>query len=139
MNVIRSISCWSERTIRSSHQQWSSPQASAGASALPSSSVGAGPCSTAGPAGRVRLCTTASIGWPASASAWPGAGPKPARHSIRCACASVIGALSVGAGALDGAGACSGIAGGAAAPASPAAFDAGGGATLTAAVVFDGA
>ena len=38
--------------MRSSHQQWSWPHASAGASASPSSSVGAGPCSAAAPHGR---------------------------------------------------------------------------------------
>ena len=51
ISVIRSTSCWSDRTMRSSHQQWSWPQASAGASALPSSSAGSGPFSVTVPPG----------------------------------------------------------------------------------------
>ena len=41
--AIRSTSGWLVRTIRSSHQRWSWPQASAGAIGVPSSSTGAGP------------------------------------------------------------------------------------------------
>ena len=43
VSVIRSTSGWFVRTIRSSHQRWSWPQASRGASGAPSSSVGAFP------------------------------------------------------------------------------------------------
>ena len=42
-SVMRSTSGASVRTMRSSHQQWSWPQASRGASGRPSSSTGAGP------------------------------------------------------------------------------------------------
>src|ERR1700722_2973985 len=83
MKVMRSTNCWSERTMRSSHQQWSWPHSSAGASALPSSSVGSGPVRTAAPVGRVRPWITASIGCPARLSACPGVGPKPARLGKR--------------------------------------------------------
>ena len=49
-SVIRSISGWLVRTMRSSHHRWSWPQASSGASGSPSS-VGAGPVSVACPYG----------------------------------------------------------------------------------------
>jgi hypothetical protein len=89
---------------------------------LPSSSVGAGPFRTASPLGRVSDCTTASIGWPTSASTCPDVGPKPARHSMRRACASVIGALSAGGGVVDAGGGLAAIGSGAAAPGRPAAL-----------------
>ena len=48
-SVIRSTSGRDVRTIRSSHQQWSWPHASAGASGRPLSSCGVGPTSFSGP------------------------------------------------------------------------------------------
>ena len=49
--------------------------------------------------------TTCSRGWPTSASACPGVGPKPARHNRRRAWASVIGGEpTAGTGAGEGAG-----------------------------------
>ena len=105
MNVIRSTSCWSERTIRSSHQQWSSPQTLAGSSGLPSSSTGVGPLSVAAPDGRVRPKTTCFQRLADERLGLPGARPEPARQSRRWACASVIGGEpAVGTGAGEGAG-----------------------------------
>ena len=82
---MRSTSGWSERTIRSSHQRWSWPQASSGANGVPLGSVTGAPTSVAAPVGRVRVRTAACRPIAASASASPGFGPNPARHSRRCA------------------------------------------------------
>ena len=86
----RSASCartsgWSVRTMRSSHQRWSWPQRSAGASGSPSLSVGAAPVSVGALRARRALLTAPSSPSAASASAWPGDGPKPARQSRRSA------------------------------------------------------
>ena len=85
ISVMRSTSGWLERTIRSSHQRWSWPQASSGANGVPLGSVTGAPTSVAAPVGRVRLRTAACRPIAASASASPGFGPNPARHSRRCA------------------------------------------------------
>ena len=72
------------------------------------------------PDGRVRPYTTCCSGCPASASASPGRGPKPARHSSRCAPAVLSGAPSEATGALDGGGGVAGAVGSATAAAASA-------------------
>ena len=80
------------RTIRSSHQRWSWPHASAGASARPLSSRGAGPTNFS-PRGCVSERTAPSKPSFASAAASPLRGPKPARQSRRSACSCPKGPL----------------------------------------------
>jgi hypothetical protein len=84
-SVIRSIIGAFVRTIRSSHERWSCPNASAGASGRPRSSCGAGPSSWYG-AGRVSAWTACLSPSFVSASASPARAPKPARHRSRSAC-----------------------------------------------------
>src|ERR1019366_4406871 len=104
MNVMRSTSGWLVRTMRSSHQQWSSPHVPAGSSGPPLELVGDGPLRTSAPLGRVRLWTTSASGWAASACACPGLWPKPARHRSLWTCAIVAGPATLWTGALDGGG-----------------------------------
>src|SRR4051794_36521837 len=75
------------RTMRSSHQTWSWPHASYGASGRPFSSRGAGPTNCSRP-GFVSVATAPCRPSRASFSASPLRGPKPARQSSRSASAA---------------------------------------------------
>src|SRR4051794_36780115 len=84
-SAMRSTSGRDVRTILSSHQQWSWPQASAGANGRPFESCGFGPTSFSAPGFR-SWWTAPSRPSFASAAASPGRGPKPARQSSLSAC-----------------------------------------------------
>src|SRR5215218_7080387 len=84
-SVMRSINGRLPRTMRSSHQRWSWPHASRGASGRPFSSFGRGPTKRWCP-GAVSARTDSFRPCLASFFAWPRRGPKPARQSRRSAC-----------------------------------------------------
>src|SRR5579864_7396794 len=86
-SAMRSTSGRDVRTIRSSHQTWSWPHASYGASGRPFSSVGAWPTKCSRP-GLVSALTAPCSPSFASFSASPLRGPKPARQSSRSASAT---------------------------------------------------
>ena len=104
ISVSRSTSGWSERTIRSSHQRWSWPQASSGANGVPLGSVTGAPTSVAAPDGpgqaadrRVQAHRGERLGL-AGLRAEPGAPQQALRllHAERAAVDERVGAPAAG-------------------------------------------
>ena len=83
---MRSTSGRDVRTIRSSHQQWSWPQASSGASGRPFESCGFGPDELLGPGIEQRVDGAVQPELRERLRLARARGPKPARQSSRSAC-----------------------------------------------------